>query len=295
MKYYVKVRGKKIEVERLDNGKFRVPSISKFINIGVGSVNFDDARIPIDRNIERNYDKENSSGKTGSNKGLFTMGEDQPRCDDWLDKGRFPANLICSDDVLNDGTTTKSKESHNIKGAGFVANSQIFHNDPKYEVKEDCLRSIGDSGSFSRYFSLDAWWSERIKELPKEIQKTFPFLIIPKPSKSEKNKGLQDFNKQKVNDGRKTPIDNAFQRGETERHNIHPTVKSVALFSYLITLGSRRGDVIFDPFMGSGTAGIASYSLGRSFIGFELDPDYFKIGNHRIVDELKNKKLEAYI
>ena len=261
---------------------------------GKGVTWLDDARIPYESEDDMGGAVFGSGTDITSNNYRFGKGRDGRKDIQPNNSGRFPANLLVSDDVLNDGTITKGGGiggRHNIDGRRIGAGSEEFG----FKSLDNIQNVPTDSGSFSRYFSLDAWWSERIKHLPKEVQKTFPFLIVPKPSKLEKNKGLKDFNKQKVNDGRKTEIDNAFQRGETERHNIHPTVKSVALFSYLITLGSRRGDVILDPFMGSGTAGIAAYSLGRNFLGFEKDPDYFNIGNHRIVDELKNKKLEAYI
>ena len=55
----------------------------------------------------------------------------------------------------------------------------------------------GDVGEFSRYFNLDAWWESRIKQLPESVQKTFHFMIVPKASKSEKNKGLDKLPKKK--------------------------------------------------------------------------------------------------
>ena len=64
--------------------------------------------------------------------------------------------------------------------------------------------------------------------------------------------------------------------------NNHPTVKPLKLMSYLITLGSREGDTVLDPFMGSGTTGIAALELDRSFIGIEIDEEYFNISQDRI-------------
>lgn len=55
----------------------------------------------------------------------------------------------------------------------------------------------------------------------------------------------------------------------------HPTQKPVALLDYLVKTYSKCGDSILDNTMGSGTTGVAAMGLGRSFIGFELDPDYF--------------------
>jgi DNA modification methylase len=49
---------------------------------------------------------------------------------------------------------------------------------------------------------------------------------------------------------------------------------------------------ILDPFMGSGTTGVACVQLGRKFIGIELDPGYFDIACRRISDELKRPRLD---
>ena len=64
--------------------------------------------------------------------------------------------------------------------------------------------------------------------------------------------------------------------------NIHSTVKPLSLMRYLITLCTREGATVLDPFLGSGTTGVAAMQLGRSFIGCELDADYFKIAEARI-------------
>ena len=73
--------------------------------------------------------------------------------------------------------------------------------------------------------------------------------------------------------------------------NFHPTVKPVQLFSYLITLGSRQGDLILDPFIGSGTAAISARLIGRDFLGFELNRKYHKIAEARIKPFLKQQRI----
>jgi DNA modification methylase len=52
--------------------------------------------------------------------------------------------------------------------------------------------------------------------------------------------------------------------------------------SYLITLGSRPGDLVLDPFAGSGTACIASVLLNRHYIGIEIDPTFCRIAEKRV-------------
>jgi DNA modification methylase len=71
------------------------------------------------------------------------------------------------------------------------------------------------------------------------------------------------------------------ERGEG---NIHPTVKPVTLLKYLIRLVTPPGGVTLDPFMGSGTAGIAAQWEGVNYIGFERETPYFNIARHRCGD-----------
>lgn len=68
--------------------------------------------------------------------------------------------------------------------------------------------------------------------------------------------------------------------GESKR--FHPTQKPLKLIERLVQASSNKGDVILDPFMGSGTTGVACKHLDRNFIGIELDPNYFKLAKERI-------------
>ena len=62
----------------------------------------------------------------------------------------------------------------------------------------------------------------------------------------------------------------------------HPTQKSLGLMEKLVLIHSNEGDTVLDPFMGSGTTGVACANTGRRFIGIELDPEYFAIAKQRI-------------
>ena len=62
----------------------------------------------------------------------------------------------------------------------------------------------------------------------------------------------------------------------------HPTQKSLNLMQDIVLIHTNKGQTILDPFMGSGTTGVACKNLGRSFIGMELDEDYFNIAKDRI-------------
>jgi len=63
---------------------------------------------------------------------------------------------------------------------------------------------------------------------------------------------------------------------------VHPTEKPIQLLERFVVNNSDEGDIILDPFMGSGTTGVAAKSLNRSFIGIELDEAYFNIAKDRI-------------
>ena len=103
-------------------------------------------------------------------------------------QGRFPANLIVSDDVLNDGRIRKSGFTKIGTGKGKLGKNPFAESRGGKVVS-----NYPGEGSFSRYFDLDSWFEEKIKQLPASVQKTFPFLIVPKASKSEKNRGCEGF------------------------------------------------------------------------------------------------------
>lgn len=69
-----------------------------------------------------------------------------------------------------------------------------------------------------------------------------------------------------------------------QENGLHPTQKPIALMEWCIELATRPGDIILDPFMGSGTTGVAAMKTGRRFIGVELDPGYFQIAHERIAN-----------
>lgn len=70
----------------------------------------------------------------------------------------------------------------------------------------------------------------------------------------------------------------------------HPTEKPVALMQHYIENSTQAGQVVFDPFMGSGTTGIACVSIGRKFIGIEKDEKHFKTACTRIQRAYHNKQ-----
>jgi site-specific DNA-methyltransferase (adenine-specific) len=67
--------------------------------------------------------------------------------------------------------------------------------------------------------------------------------------------------------------------------NTHPTVKPTKLMEYLCTLVTKPGGIILDPFLGSGSTGVAALTLGFQFVGVELLPEYFEISRYRVSQE----------
>jgi DNA modification methylase len=99
-----------------------------------------------------------------------------------------------------------------------------------------------------------------------------------------------------INKGRNVKSDRVYITGEySRRSNIwkygtsgngtsHPAIFPQKLAEDHIISWSNEGDTVLDPFLGSGTTGVAAKNLGRSFIGIELDEAYFNIAKERIND-----------
>lgn len=210
--------------------------VDQALKNGKGISWLDDCRVPFRGNDDKNM--AHYGGLQGENTkfGQIKSGARSQR----PSLGRFPANLLVQDDVVNDGKYFKTGIAKmDNAGKPYGRNSYLESSTKDYGGIRGAINEKG--GSFSRYFDLDRWFAERIKQLPKSVQKTFPFLIVPKASKSEKNKGLEgkEFT-------RKCRWNNAgkWQDLETKKYgNIHPTVKPLKLMCYLVTLGSRTGDV----------------------------------------------------
>ena len=79
---------------------------------------------------------------------------------------------------------------------------------------------------------------------------------------------------------------------EKSDHGLHPTQKPIILMNSLIELTTKPGQIVLDPFMGSGSTCVAAKSLGRKYIGFELDKHYFEIAEDRIKNVNVQEKLD---
>jgi len=110
-------------------------------------------------------------------------------------------------------------------------------------------RGYSDEGTAARYFP----------RFHRDPDGEASFSYEPKTSPTERNLGMPKGKKNK-----------------------HPTIKSIALMRWLIRLITPPGGTVIDPFMGSGTTGMAAAKEGVSFVGIERDPDSFETARHRV-------------
>lgn len=214
------------------------------LKYGTGAINIDACRVGIE-------ERHNPSAKQNKVYGQFKGKESEGRsC-----SGRFPANLIL-DEQAGALLDEQSGITRGCSSPSTAKCKSIYRENQNLYQKQGPI--YPESGGASRFF------------------------YCPKVSQSERNEGLDSFDAKTTSDGRNKPIDNAFQRGETKRKNIHPTVKPIALMEYLIKLITPESGTVLDPFLGSGSTGIAAVNLDRNFIGFELDNEYFKIAQTRL-------------
>ena len=217
---------------------------------------FDDCRIPFEEGHEPSDNQsmpdlrdvgKKSKEAIGIDKLSYGQVENAERKEyEQNSDGRFPANLLVSDEALND---------------------------------------------YSKFFSLDSWFEENLKSLPEPVQQTFPFMIVPKASKAEKNNGLDNFDTKQTTGGGGgvgdyiDDVNSASGKFGSEKapsRNIHPTVKPLTLMNYLVVLGSRKGDVVLEPFAGSGTTALACVSQERDYIAIEREEEYYEIAKARL-------------
>ena len=97
----------------------------------------------------------------------------------------------------------------------------------------------------------------------------------------------------KLNNGRQ--MRNLWEIPAERHKTLHPTEKPERLLERIILIGSREGDTILDPFMGSGTTGVVAKRLNRDFIGIEIDDNYFEISQKRIDATQTDNNLAKFL
>ena len=76
-------------------------------------------------------------------------------------------------------------------------------------------------------------------------------------------------------------------------HGKHPTQKPLKLLERILLASTNEGDVLLDPFNGSGSTGIAALRLGRKYIGIEVSEEYLDLTIKRLEDELRNPRFQV--
>jgi site-specific DNA-methyltransferase (adenine-specific)/modification methylase len=76
--------------------------------------------------------------------------------------------------------------------------------------------------------------------------------------------------------------------------NGHPCPKPIGVVLWLVSRASIKSESVLDPFMGSGTTGVACIQLGRKFIGIEIEPKYFEIAKDRIMTAWETREMDMF-
>ena len=260
---------------------FKGSLVDNVIEYGVGGINIDECRVEMQEQDKEEYYKKQKSfentyrtmniyGGNALNKSTTTFYDLETYTKNTLNKGRFPANTILTyDETVFDEVCGGFPDTKGSSNPRKNTNGNVYGDYKTVTTQNDAW---GDSGSASRYF------------------------YCAKASKKDRDIGLKHFEKQKVNDGRQKEVDNAFQRGETLRKNIHPTVKPCELMQYLVRLVSPKGSTILDCFNGSGSTGKAvmyeniERDANYKYIGIELTEEYLPIAKARI-EYISNENL----
>lgn len=198
-------------------------------------------------------------------------------------EGRFPANIILEcicDEVI------KGEKGEVIESNGSRKDCDLSHEWGYKEIKRTIFTDKGD-------IHTNPMCPCRL--LDEQSLSSSRFFYQAKVSKAERNMGLDGFEE-------KTAY--VFGRGfkfrqlhlatngvPPTRANTHPTVKPINLMTYLCRLITPKNGIILDPFVGSGSTGIAAQLEGFRFVGMEMDEEYMKIATARIENYEKYRKF----
>lgn len=247
---------------------------------GAGAINVDGGRVP--------GTKPDTTRGAGGQHGTYQPLSAQGRIvDDGA--GRWPANLLlahepeCGAECVPGCAVRRLGEQSGEAGAA----ARVTGAEPSEPVQDIYNRMgrvagafHGDTGTAARFFYNADWMLDRLDAAD-------PVRYVAKASTGEREAGLDAFDPTTVDDGRAKSIDNPYQRGETQRRNIHPTVKPIDLCRYLATLllppaayGPRR---LLVPFAGSGSEMIGAGIAGWEHVeGIELEAEHVAIARARL-------------
>ncbi len=193
---------------------------------------------------------------------------------------RKPFEGTVVENVLEHGTGALNVDACRVGDELLEASSGEASSNGKYGDRKWSLKER--KGRYPANVIHDG--SQEIRDvLPPEIRRLF---YVPKPDNKERDRGLKSLpDQQKAGEYRL-----AYHEGEKRidkskpRKNAHPTVKPVKLMRYLCRLITPKGGLVLDPFMGSGSTGVAALQEGFRFLGIELNAegDYIAIAENRL-------------
>jgi len=208
------------------------------------------------------YKRPNKSSFTHKNSDVIaSYGEET--IEDWICVDDCPIKIL--DEQSGESSCTRIGNDNTLK----KGKDNVMFGGAKQNNKEIESHHYRDKGGASRFF------------------------YIAKASKSERNKGLEGFDAKQMawSNQAKAELkrgniefadDTKMHNKVQERVNFHPTVKPIKLMQYLVRLVTPPNGIVLDPFVGSGTTGIACKLEGFNFVGLEQDIEYCKIAEARI-------------
>lgn len=171
------------------------------------------------------------------------------------------------------------------------------------DVWQQCLRLIPASGSAYAYCGHRQFG--QIVDAAEAMGFQTRFIVWTKPCPPPAMKGngyraaaelcVYAYGAGRTFEGVQVPsviVADTFRHGQPGKVD-HPTQKPVGTIHPLVENSTRLGDLVLDPFMGSGTTGVVCAGLGRSFIGIEREATYFDIACRRIEEAYKQPRLFA--
>ncbi len=199
----------------------------------------------------------------------------------------------CATSIVREVVEIKTWDSKNAASQviqDFIGNSNKCILIQSLAQYAEIWDSIDTTPTTTSLLKLFGYASHVITSYIQETEKTAPkrFLYTPKASRSERNAGLEgmpnkDGGHYAQDEWSRKHMGNKPDAERSPVQNHHPTVKPIALMRYLVRLTKTpTGGVVLDPFMGSGTTGIACVLEGRDFIGIEREVEYVEIAEKRI-------------
>lgn len=157
-----------------------------------------------------------------------------------------------------------------------------------YEWIPECYRVLKDS-SHAYIMTNSLEMSDAIEKSGFEIISISEYFKCNKTLFNKKNKQYVIFCRKGKAKELNLPNIEYTSRINNFSSKVHPTEKPVGLMQFYIENSSKENDIVLDPFMGSGSTGVACLKSNRNFIGFEIDGNYYKIATDRIITKLSYK------